>query len=307
MNTTPLRTDASVAATYQGESSASAVSWAAIFAGAIAAAALSLTLLTAGSSLGFATMSPWGNDGASATTLGIGAIIWLIFTQIISAGLGGYMAGRLRTKWVNTHSDEAYFRDTAHGLLVWAVGALITAFMLTSALSSIVSGTARAGASALSGAGSAISSTVGSAANMASRNGNMGSMDMDGMVDSLFRGGRPDAAGNPREVRAEVGRIVSRSISRGDMTPEDKSYVASVISAQTGVDQATAEKRITDGIAQAKQTVEDAKNAAKEAADKARKAAAAFALWAFLSLMIGALSACIAATMGGKSRDRITH
>ena len=307
MNTTPLRTDVSAGALAHGESTGSAVSWAAVIAGAVASAALSLTLLTAGSSLGFASASPWANDGASATTIGIGAIIWLIVTQIVAAGLGGYLAGRLRTKWVNTHSDEVFFRDTAHGLLVWAVGALIGAIMLTSAISSVVSGTARVGASALSGAGSAVSTAVGGAANLANDNGSLQSMDVDGMVDSLFRGGRPDPAANPSDVRAEVGRIVARSIQRGDMTPEDRTYVASVVAAQTGVDQATAEKRIQDGIAEAKKTVEDAKNAALEAADTARKAAAGFALWVLISLLIGAFSACLAATWGGKARDRISY
>jgi len=90
MNTTHLRTDVPVATMAHGESSGSAVSWAAVFAGAVASAALSMTLLTAGSSIGFASASPWANDGASAAAIGIGAIVWLMFTQIISAGLGGY-------------------------------------------------------------------------------------------------------------------------------------------------------------------------------------------------------------------------
>lgn len=305
MNTTHLGTDVPAGAVVRGESSESAVSWAAVFAGAVASAALSMTLLTAGTSIGFASVSPWGDDGASATTIGIGAIVWLMFTQIISAGLGGYMAGRLRTKWVNTHSDEAHFRDTAHGFLVWALGALIGAMLLTSAVSSVIGGTARLGASAVSGAGSAVASAAGGAANMIQANGGVGGMDVDGTVDSLMRGGRVDPAANPGDARAEVARIVARSLKRGDLTPEDKSYVASVIAAQTGVDQPTAEKRIDDGIAQTKKTAEEAKINALEAADTARKAAAGFALWALLSLLVGALSACIAAVMGGRTRDRI--
>lgn len=305
MNTTPLRTDTSVAAVVHGESSGSAVSWAAVFAGAVASAALSLTLLTAGSSLGLASSSPWANDGASAAAIGIGAIIWLMFTQILSLGLGGYLAGRLRAKWVNTHADEAHFRDSAHGLLVWAVSALIGAIMLTSVVSSVVGGTARLGASAVGGAGSAVSSAVGGAANMANANGAMQSFDVDGMVDSLMRGDRPNPMANRNDARAEVGRIVTRSIQRGEISAPDKSYVAGVVAAQTGVDQPTAEKRIDEGIAQAKQTIEEAKTKAREVADAARKTAAAVTLWALLALLVGALSACIAATFGGRSRDRV--
>src|SRR5690606_15394449 len=110
------------------EASSSAVSWAAVIAGAVIAAAVSRTLLAGGAGLGFVSMSPWAGDGASAATLGIAAIIWMIVTQIIAYGVGGYVAGRLRTRWVDVHSDEVYFRDTAHGFLVWALSALVSAF-----------------------------------------------------------------------------------------------------------------------------------------------------------------------------------
>jgi len=109
------------------EAHSSGVSWAAVFAGAFVAAALSLILLALGTGLGFESVSPWANQGASAPAVGKSAIIWLIVMQIIAASMGGYLAGRLRTKWANIHTDEVYFRDTAHGFLVWAVGLVITA------------------------------------------------------------------------------------------------------------------------------------------------------------------------------------
>lgn len=97
--------------------SASAVSWGAIFAGAAAAASLALMLLMLGAGLGLTSISPWENQGLAAGTVGIAAIAWLTFTQIVASGMGGYLAGRLRTKWVDTHTNEIYFRDTAHGFL----------------------------------------------------------------------------------------------------------------------------------------------------------------------------------------------
>ncbi len=66
------------------------------------------------------------NSGASASSVGRGAILWLIMVQVIASVMGGYLAGRLRTKWVNVHTDEVYFRDTAHGFLVWAVSLVLT-------------------------------------------------------------------------------------------------------------------------------------------------------------------------------------
>jgi hypothetical protein len=103
------------------ELSASAISWAAIIGGASAAVALSLILLALGSGFGLASVSPWPNSGASVTTLTVMTAIWLVVVQWISSGLGGYLTGRLRTKWVGVHTHEVFFRDTAHGLLAWAV------------------------------------------------------------------------------------------------------------------------------------------------------------------------------------------
>ena len=100
------------------EASASGVSWAAVAGGAFVAAALSLILLSLGTGLGFSAVSPWSNNGASAAAIGSGAIVWLILTQVLASALGGYLGGRLRTKWAGVHTDEVYFRDTAHGLLV---------------------------------------------------------------------------------------------------------------------------------------------------------------------------------------------
>lgn len=98
-----------------GEGIKSAVTWGPIFAGAFAAIGLSLVLLALGSGLGLMTVSPWSNSGASATTFTVMTGIWLIIMQWLSSALGGYMTGRLRTKYVRLHTDEVYFRDTAHG------------------------------------------------------------------------------------------------------------------------------------------------------------------------------------------------
>src|SRR4029077_11849707 len=109
------------------EVSSSALSWAAVIGGALVAAATSLILLVLGTGVGLSSVSPWSNQGSFAETVSIAAIVWLVVSQVIASAMGGYLAGRLRTKWVNIHTDEVYFRDTAHGFLVWAVGLVITA------------------------------------------------------------------------------------------------------------------------------------------------------------------------------------
>jgi hypothetical protein len=126
------------------ESSISAISWPAIIGGAFAAASLALILLALGSGFGLASVSPWPNSGASTTTFTIVAGIWLIVVQLIvvqwiSSALGGYLTGRLRSKWVGVHTHEVFFRDTANGFLTWAVAAVIGAAVLTSTASSLIS------------------------------------------------------------------------------------------------------------------------------------------------------------------------
>ncbi len=117
------------------ESSVSAVSWAAILAGSFVAAAASLVLIAVGSGFGLATLSPWPGGGVSAKTFTVMSAIWLIVVQWLASGLGGYIAGRLRTKWTNIHTHEVFFRDTAHGLITWAVATIFVAVFVAASVS----------------------------------------------------------------------------------------------------------------------------------------------------------------------------
>lgn len=113
--------------------SISAASWGAIIAGAFVAASLSVVLFVLGSGLGFASISPWPHHGISAAMFTATAAIWLIVMQWIAAGIGGYITGRLRTKWVGTHIHEVFFRDTAHGLVMWSVATMPIAAAVSAA------------------------------------------------------------------------------------------------------------------------------------------------------------------------------
>ena len=179
-----------------------AVSWGAIAAGAAAAAALSLILLILGVGLGLSSVSPWARDGVSASTLGVSTILWLTLTQLLASAMGGYLAGRLRTKWTEVHADEAYFRDTAHGFLAWAVASLATAALLTSVIGSILSGDVQAGA-ALAGGAAGVAAAVPKASG--SEGGPSGYF-----IDSLFRRDAGAAATPGATARPLVGQIVSQ-------------------------------------------------------------------------------------------------
>ena len=120
------------------ESSKGATSWGAIVAGGVAAAAATLVLILVGSGLGLTMVSPFANEGVSVATFSTASAIWLVIVQWLSALLGGYIAGRLRTKWVNLHTDEVFFRDTAHGFLAWALATLLVAGLLGSTIAATV-------------------------------------------------------------------------------------------------------------------------------------------------------------------------
>ena len=260
------------------EAHASGVSWAAVFAGAFVAAALSLILLALGAGLGLSSVSPWSNVGASASTISTAAIVWLILMQVVSSSMGGYLAGRLRTKWTNIHTDEVYFRDTAHGFLAWAVALVVTAAFLTSAAAYMVGGAA-------------------SAAGGIAMDPRADGRELDAneyFVDTLFRSDRVKPESNGASVLGEVGRVFATSLRQGDLPAADKSYLAQLVAARTGLSQTDAERRVSDVFA-----------GAQQAADTARHAIAHTLLWVFLALLIGAFCASFAATIGGRQRDHV--
>jgi hypothetical protein len=278
----------------------SGVSWGAIFAGAAAAAALSLILVLLGFGLGFSAVSPWANEGVSAKSLGISTIVWLAFTQIIASGAGGYIAGRLRVKWAYMHTDEVYFRDTAHGFLAWCVATLVTATLVAGSVSSLVSGGVQAGAQVVGGAASAATQAAGTAA------ANTNSDQYGYYIDSLFRDDRP-AAVSDDAARGTVTRIFVRSLSDGQLSAEDRTYLAQLVSQRTNLTQADAERRVDEVYARTQKAVADAKLAAQQAADTAAKVAAWTTLWMFVALLLGAFFASFAATFGGRRRDAVVY
>jgi hypothetical protein len=202
------------------EAYSSGVSWSAIIAGAFATAALSLALLALGTGIGFSESAAWIGGRVSATRIGWTAVIWLVVMQLIASSVGGYLAGRLRTRWVHVHTHEVYFRDTAHGFLVWAVSLVMTAGILTSASTLMVGTSTRAGLSS------------------------------------------PDVA---------------------SVTPPPSAVTPS----------------------RANPSPADLASEAQQAAESTRKAIAHSMYWTFVALLVGAFCASVAATVGGRERDRV--
>jgi hypothetical protein len=265
--------------------SASVVGWGAIAAGAVATIATGIALMALGTGVGLSAASPWSGEGASAKAIGVGAVIWMVVMQWLSAALGGYLTGRLRLRWNYYDRDEVYFRDTAHGFLSWALAIALTV--------------AFAGALATGVLGSA--TTAGATAAAQARNASNGYF-----TDSLFRtdvattgaeGTAPAATGGASPAQggnannAEANRIMAQGLA-GDFSQDDRSYLATLVARRTGMSQDAARQRVDQVVVKAKQ-----------AADTARKATAAMAIATALSLLVGAFVSAAAAGYGGRLRD----
>jgi len=256
----------------------SVISWAAILAGTAVAISISLVLVVLGSGLGLASLTPSVRGVPSPGSLAALAIVWIVLVQWLSAAFGGYVTGRLRTRWVGTHTHEVFFRDTAHGLVTWAVATAIVAMVIGSATSSMLSGGIHAAATTTAGAtqGAAFSNSV-------------APYDVDALFRTTSGDGNSSAAA---EGRGEATRILARGLTAGAVSDGDRTYLASLVAARAGISQADAQKRVDDVVGRALRE-----------AEAARKAAATTSLLTALAMLIGAFVACAAAALGGRERD----
>jgi len=272
--------------TVQGveEPAVAGISWAAVLAGAVTSLALTLVLLSLGAGLGFSVVSPWSNSAGSATTFEIGTGLYFIVMAMISSALGGYMAGRLRRRWIGVQTTEVHFRDTAHGFLAWALASVLGAILLASPATSLFASPA-----------TSLFSGMTSGAMQSAASSQSGPVDI--YVDTLLRRDTPAADNSANagsaETRRELARLLAADFRNGaEPSAADRGYLAKVVAARTGLSQADADKRVNDTITQIKSDL-----------DKARKAAMRLAIWLTLSLFIGAFAAALAATEGGGLRD----
>ncbi len=279
----------------------SPLSWSAAIAGALAAAAVTFLIVALGSGIGLSFASPYSGPSAKAMT--IAAAVWLLMAETMGFATGGYLAGRLRSPAYDGVIGETTFRDAAQGLLVWAIGAVAMA-ALAGMLGVFAAGAAAhmtAGAAAGAGRGQETASASGAS---------------DYFVDLLFRpapstaaagGQRPatdtvgiaPAGAQPAlssEARAEVGRILARSVAQARVDDSDRAYLAQVVATRTGLSQEEAQRRVSEVEAKA-----------RDAADTTAKAVAYFSFWTFMALLFGGAAATLGGILGGQLRDAETR
>jgi hypothetical protein len=249
------------------DATSSGVSWSAVFAGAFATAALGFTLMALGAGAGLSSISMWPRAGFSTQRVAPVAILWIILVQGLACALGGFLAGRLRTKWVSVHRHEVHFRDTAHGLLVWCVSLVLTVAFLSSLGASL-------------------------ARDLSGLSGEDVAKPADYFVDQLFRSELPVADRPNNATRAEARHVLAAALRQPAIGSSDKTYLVGLVSARAGISPVDAASRVDQVVAAERQAIDDA-----------RKAVAHSLYWLVVALLIGAFSASLAAVVGGRRRD----
>jgi len=248
--------------------------WTPVFAGALVASAVSLVLIAFGTALGLAIVSssPIWRDTSPALTMVSG--LFLLLAALVSFGVGGYVAGRLRERWdPAAHSDLAEFRDGTHGIVAWALAVVIIGVVAAASVASFASKTAPPATSSATTTGEPLIAYE---------------------LDRLFRGDRRAVEGDITYARAEAGHILLAATGRRGITPEDRAYLATLVAARTGIAQPDAERRVEDAI-----------TAATTAVQKARRSAVILGFATAASLLAGAAAAWYAASAGGRHRDNV--
>lgn len=301
----------------------SGVSWASILAGAFVGAAVSLPLLALGAGLGLASVSPWSGSAMSGSTFTNVTGAYLVIVAVMSSAIGGYLASRLRTRWTDLHTNEVFFRDSAHGLVAWAFATVLSASLLGTVSANLVGGSVSGVASAATATGSQAANpnaifvdklfrndagaqtSAGGAGSAAPSPAATATPDNAGAAAPAGSATPPSGAGpstapaaapaaqNNNAARAEVGRLWTASFTDGNGLDEaDRSYVAHLVARQTGLSEADAQKRVDDVVAET-----------KDAVDRARKNAMKLAFWMTAAFFFGAFAASLAAVEGGQHRD----
>jgi hypothetical protein len=278
--------------------------WGPVIAGAFGAAAISFLLLTFGAAVGLSVTSPWPNQGVSLTVAAWAVVWWTVLVQVGSFAAGGYLAGRMRSRWGDSTSEEGQFRDSAHGFLVWALGILIGATVLAITTGGVVrTATQSAGvvaAGAASGAGGLTTAPTDYAVDLLLRRFPTAATATPGVNAA----GAPAATTAPQRdddaaLRSEAARIFAASIKNREFTQRDRDYLTQVVAARTGLPEAEAQQRVDAAMNEAR----DLELKARQAANQARKAAVIAGFIAAASLLISLVVACLAAGLGGKHRD----
>ena len=281
----------------------------AVIAGTVVAVGGSIILTTFAAALGMGSIS-FGPDGGISTTGLILTALVSVVAMVIVYMLGGYITGRLRRRVEVVNTDEVHVRDGLHGLVVWGLGMILSAFVLVGALTGgvkavgDVAGTALEAAGSAAGgvaqgagqlAGGALSGVGGALGGAAQGVGNavaptleqsmpqgLRSNPMDYIMNTLLRGnpsGMPSGPDQTANTKTQVSGILLNLVTTGEISDDDKAYLKTVTAAQTGLSPTEVDARVNQAVdratqirATAQKKVDDAKAQIEQANADAQKA-----------------------------------
>ena len=278
--------NAAVALPEGGPALPSRISWGAVVAGGVIAAAIAATLNILGAAIGATTIDAVGRTTPDAGSLGIGAIAWLVVANTIALAVGGYTAARL--------SGSADSTDgLLHGLAVWAVAFLVSATLLgnlaASAVSTAVTATSSVTGNAASGIGSAVSAVAGQASPEAL---------LQRAQDTLRGTGNAPATMTTEQRGAEIASLLARRAANGTFTGEERTRLNALVAADSNIPAEEAARRVQSVEEQAQRTAAEAAQRARTAADATARTTSIAAFGAFAALLLGAIASVLGARRG---------
>jgi hypothetical protein len=273
------------------------ISWAAIFGGVILVVTVQLLLSLLGAGIGLGTVNTNSGTTPDASSIGIGAGLWWVISSIIALGFGGYVAAWLA-------GIEIKWDGVLHGLITWGIATLLTIYLLTSAVGSVIGGGFSAVGSVASTAGSGAKEAAQPLAQAAGVSPDM----IQQQAQSYLQPANPDPATmSPQDAQKQVATNLATYAKGGPDAPAAKERVINIMAAQQHISHDDAAKRFDDAQAKLKQTKDQAVQTAKNAADASAAAASKASFGAFANLLLGAIAAAIGGSLAVQRRLQVAQ
>jgi membrane protein implicated in regulation of membrane protease activity len=299
------------------------VSWRAILAGLVSVLSLLLILNLFGLAAGFGSIEPT-EEARPLEGLGTGIFVWWGLSNVLALALGGYVAARVGVS-LNTKAG------VLQGVLTWAIYAVVSAWLLTSAVGKIVSGVGNMVGSVLGQTGEVVKESVGPLLEDQMGELNISLEDAKNEIYALLEDTNKEALqperleSQGRQLRdqaREQGREAARRPSRADAGIEqifrsarnifqqsyeelDREALVNVVVERTDMNRAEAERTVDEYLAeyenlrrQFEEFKEETRRRVNETAEEVAETAAEVSLYLAIALILGALAAAFGGYLG---------
>ncbi len=275
----------------------SRLSWPAIFAGITLAIAIQLVLALLGTGIGFSLVDPAQGTTPGANSFGIGAGIYWIVSTMISLGAGSYAAARV----AGVHDR---FDGLVHGLTIWGLTAILTVYLITSAVGGIIGGAFRTVGGVASAAGQSIGATAPTIARAAG-------VDDDEIQNEAAAYLTPvpadPATMTPQEAQKEIARQLPDLAAGGARGQQAENRIVAIVAAQQKIGEPEARQKVEAAKARFAAAKNDAIQTARTTASSAADGAAGTSFLVVIALVIGAASAGLGGIAASRREDIVVR